>query len=66
MAAARLGVSARQALRLLRRYQVQGAAGLQNRHPGRPANNQLPPGLELRMRGLIRDSYADFGLKLAA
>ena len=66
IAAVRLGVSLRQALRLLRRYQAQGAAGLQNRHQGQPGNNQLPPGLESRVRGLIRDSYADFGPTLAA
>ncbi|CAJ0901343.1 ISNCY family transposase ISBcen27 [Ralstonia mannitolilytica] len=66
IAAVRLGVSVRQALRLLRRYQAQGAAGLQNRHQGQPGNNQLPPGLESRVRGLIRDSYADFGPTLAA
>lgn len=66
IAATRLGVSSRQALRLLRRYQAQGAAGLQNQHQGQPGNNQLPPGLESRVRGLIRDSYADFGPTLAA
>lgn len=66
IAAARLGVSARQALGLLRRYQAQGAADLQNRHQGQPGNHELPPDLESRVRGLIRDSYANFGPTLAA
>lgn len=66
IAATRLGVTSRQALRLLRCYQAQGAVGLQNKHQGQPGNNQLPPGLESRIRGLIRDSYADFGPTLAA
>ncbi|MBX9432475.1 ISNCY family transposase [Ralstonia pseudosolanacearum] len=65
IAATRLGVTSRQALRLLRCYQAQGAVGLQNKHQGQPGNNQLPPGLESRIRGLIRDSYADFGPTLA-
>jgi len=44
IAAVRLGVSVRQALRLLRRYQAQGAAGLQNRHQGgnRATTNYRP------------------------
>ena len=66
IAAARLGLSARQTLRLLRRYQSEGAAGLQNRRQGAPGHRQLPPGLESRVRGRIRDRYADFGPPLAA
>ncbi|MDO3549400.1 helix-turn-helix domain-containing protein, partial [Ralstonia pseudosolanacearum] len=66
IAAARLGLSTRQTLRLLRRYQSEGASGLQNRRQGTPGHRQLPPGLESRIRGLIRDSYADFGPTLAA
>nr|WP_315597766.1 ISNCY family transposase [uncultured Cupriavidus sp.] len=65
IAAARLGLTPRQTRRLLKRYQVQGATGLCNQHQGKPGNNQLPPGLESRVRGLIRDSYADFGPTLA-
>src|SRR5437868_559046 len=63
--AARLGLTTRQTLRLLRRYQALGASGLLNGHQGLPGNNQLPPGVESRVRGLIRDSYADFGPTLA-
>ncbi|WP_235205672.1 helix-turn-helix domain-containing protein [Cupriavidus sp. SK-4] len=65
IAAARLGLSPRQTLRVLRRYQDEGAPGLQNRRQGAPGHRQLPPGLESRVRGLIRDSYADFGPTLA-
>ncbi|WP_407935927.1 helix-turn-helix domain-containing protein [Cupriavidus necator] len=65
IAAARLGLTSRQTLRLLRRYQQHGAAGLLNRHQGQPANNRTPPGLAARALGLIRDNYADFGPTLA-
>jgi hypothetical protein len=65
IAAARLGLTARQTLRLLRHYQTVGAPGLLNGHQGLPGNNQLPPGLESRVRRLIRDTYADFGPTLA-
>ncbi|WP_238587435.1 helix-turn-helix domain-containing protein [Cupriavidus sp. IDO] len=60
VAAARLGLTSRQALRLLRRYQQHGAAGLLNRHQGQPANNRTPSGLAARALGLIRDNYAAY------
>lgn len=59
IAASRLGLTSRQTLRLLRRYQQDGAAGLLNRHHGQLADNRTPPGLAARALGLIRDSYAD-------
>ena len=65
IAASRLGLTPRQTLRLLRRYQQDGAAGLLNRHQGQLANNRTPPGLAARALGLIRDNYADFGPTLA-
>lgn len=65
-AAERLGISARQVRRLVLRPQEDGPAGLTSRKRGRSSNRQLPPGLESRVRGLIRDSYADFGPTLAA
>lgn len=40
IAAARLGLSPRQTLRLLRRYQDEGAPGLQNRRQGAPGHRQ--------------------------
>ncbi|SPA56245.1 protein of unknown function [Cupriavidus taiwanensis] len=64
-AAERLGISARHVRRLVLRLQEDGPSGLVSRKRDRPSNRQLPPGLESRIRGLIRDSYADFGPTLA-
>ncbi|KUE85094.1 integrase [Cupriavidus necator] len=60
-AAEKLGLSRRQVERLVLRYREDGPSGLGSRKRGRDSNRQLPPGLESRVRGLIRDSYADFG-----
>ena len=60
-AAERLGVSARHVRRLVLRLLEDGPSGLVSRKRGRSSNRQLPPGLESRVRGLVRDSYADFG-----
>ncbi|WP_083384526.1 ISNCY family transposase [Cupriavidus sp. USMAHM13] len=65
-AAEKLGLSRRQVERLAQRYRADGPSGLASRKRGRPGNRQLPPGLESRVCGLIRDSYADFGPTLAA
>ncbi len=65
-AAEKLGLSRRQVERLVLRYREDGPIGLGSRKRGRDSNRQLPPGLESRVRGLIRDSYADFGPTLAA
>ncbi|WP_437341758.1 helix-turn-helix domain-containing protein [Cupriavidus basilensis] len=64
-AAEKLGISKRQVERLAARYRQHGAQGLVSRKWGRPGHNQLRPGLESRVRGLIRDTYADFGPTLA-
>ncbi|SOY64329.1 hypothetical protein CBM2589_A70433 [Cupriavidus taiwanensis] len=64
-AAEKLGISKRQVERLAQRYRQDGARGLVSRKWGQPGHHQLPPGLESRVRGLIRDSYADFGPTLA-
>lgn len=64
-AAEKLGISKRQVERLAARYRQHGAQGLVSRKWGQPGHNQLRPGLESRVRGLIRDSYADFGPTLA-
>ena len=65
LAARRLGVSARQLRRLVRRYRDEGPSGLASRSRGQASNHQLPPGLAERALGLIRDRYADFGPTLA-
>ncbi|MFS8981030.1 ISNCY family transposase [Cupriavidus necator] len=64
-AAEKLGISKRQVERLVQRYRQYGPQGLVSRKWGQPGHNQLLPGLESRVRGLIRDSYADFGPTLA-
>ncbi len=64
-AAEKLGISKRQVERLVHRYRQDGPRGLVSRNWGQPGHHQLPPGLESRVHGLIRDSYADFGPTLA-
>lgn len=63
--AARMALSTRQTLRLLKRFEAIGPVALINGRIGRAGHNQLAPGLEARARGLIRDNYADFGPTLA-
>ncbi|QET03932.1 ISNCY family transposase (plasmid) [Cupriavidus pauculus] len=65
-AAEKLGISRRQIERLAQRYREDGPRGLLSRKWGQAGHRQLPPGLESRARGLIRDTYADFGPTLAA
>ncbi|MFC4419689.1 ISNCY family transposase [Cupriavidus pampae] len=65
-AAEKLSLSRRQIERLAVRYRADGPVGLGSRKRGHRSNRQLPPGLESRVRGLIRDTYADFGPTLAA
>ncbi len=64
-AAESLGLSPRQAKRLLKRLKVEGAKGLVSKKVGRPGNHRLPPGLKELALGLIRDHYGDFGPTLA-
>ncbi|MBY4949440.1 ISNCY family transposase, partial [Cupriavidus respiraculi] len=60
-AAEKLGLSRRHVERLVQRYREDGPRGLVSRKWGQPGHRHLPLGLESRVRGLIRDSYADFG-----
>lgn len=64
-AAALMGVSLRQAWRLWKRYQAQGAAGLVHRLRGRPSNRRLPEELRQRIVKRHQERYADFGPTLA-
>ena len=66
LAAERLESTDWQFRRLLVRYRQDGPAGTDIPPLGQPGHNQLPPGVEARARGLIRDSYADAGPTLAA
>ena len=59
-AAKRLGISRRQAGRIVRRYAADGASGLVSRKRGRRSNHQLAPGTAERAITLIRERYPDF------
>ena len=65
-AAGVLGVSLRQAQRLLARYQDGGGAALIHRSRGRTASNRLNDGLRDYVLELVRQNYRDFGPTLAA
>ncbi len=65
-AASQLGISERQAQRLINRYRVSGAEGLVSRKRGQPSNRRLTESLKLRVLKLIRENYSDFGPTLAA
>ena len=65
MAAAVLGMSARQVQRLLRRFRTEGAAAIRHKARGRRSNNRVRDGVRDYALTLIRESYADFGPTLA-
>jgi transposase len=60
-AAERLGLSARQVRRLVRRFAADGAAGLASRQRGRASNRRLSTATQARALALVRERYADFG-----
>lgn len=62
-AATLLGVSTRQLRRLLRAYQAQGASALVSKRRGKPSNRRFDHGFKERVLGLVRERYADFGLR---
>jgi len=64
-AAGVLGVSLRQAQRLLARYRAGGGAMI-HRSRGRPASNRLGPGVQEYVLELVRQNFRDFGPTLAA
>jgi len=57
-AARHMGLSPRQASRLLARYQSLGAQGLIHGNRGRPPHNKLPATLGEQIVGLVEDTYA--------
>ena len=61
-----LGLSYRQTLRVWRRYQGQGDAGLVHRARGRPSPRRTSPALRARILARYRERYGDFGPTLAA
>ena len=64
-AASVLGISERQAYRLLARYQESGGFGLVHKARGRQSNRSHNPGLRKFAVELIKTHYADFGPTLA-
>jgi hypothetical protein len=64
-AAGVLGVSLRQAQRLLARYRAGGGAMI-HRSRGRPASNRSGPGVQRYVLELVRQNFRDFGPTLAA
>jgi transposase len=65
LAAERLGMTARQIRRLVRRYQAEGPLGLLSRLRGQPSNRRMPAERAQLALELIRAHYADFGPTLA-
>jgi transposase InsO family protein len=61
IAAQRLQITARQALRLRKRFAEGGAEAMASRHRGKPSNNQLKEGLAKDVLELVAKRYADFG-----
>ena len=61
-----LGLSRRQAFRLLRGMREGGAASLASKRRGRPRNRRLPTATRDLALALVRAHYADFGPTLAA
>ena len=65
IAAHRLQITARQVLRLRKRFVEGGAGAMVARHRGKPSNNQLEAGTAKTALQLVRERYADFGPTLA-
>lgn len=65
-AAELLGVSGRQAKRILARYRASGDAGLVHRLRGRPSNRHVQPLRKEQALELYRTKYAGYGPTLAA
>jgi transposase len=65
-AAGVLGMSVRQAQRLVARYREGGGGALIHKSRGRPASNRLASGVRELVLELVRQNYRDFGPTLAA
>jgi transposase len=61
-----MGVSYRQAKRVLRRYREQGAAGLVHRNVGRPSGRRVDRSVRQAVLKKYEETYSDFGPTLAA
>ncbi len=65
-AAELMRVSYRQAKRLWKRYQAEGAAGLKHRNAGRASNRRRPVKERKKILKKVQEKYASFGPTLAA
>ncbi len=65
-AAGVLGVSLRQAQRLLAKYRAGGSGAMVHRSRGRLASNRFGAGVQEYVLGLVRQNFRDFGPALAA
>jgi hypothetical protein len=51
---------------LVHAWRGDGDAGLVSRQRGRPSHRRMSEALRARIRGLLKEKYADFGATLAA
>ena len=65
-AAERMGVTRRQASRLLKAFRADGVAGLVSKRRGRPSNRRHLEAFRSTVMTLVAEHYADFGPTLAA
>ena len=56
-----LGISIRQAFRILKRYREEGDEGVIHRSRGKPSNRGYPNKLKEEVIRIYRKSYGDFG-----
>ena len=61
-----LGLSRRQVHRLLKIFQINGAAAIRHKARGRKSNHRIDPGIRDYAIALVKEAYADFGPTLAA
>jgi transposase len=61
-----LGISTRQARRLIKAYREDGGATVIHKHRGKPSNNKSLDGVREYAVELVRRNYSDFGPSLAA
>jgi hypothetical protein len=64
-AAYEMGVTARQAVRIKKRFEANGAEGLVHRSRGMPSNNSCTTEFRRRVLKIYRERYGDFGPTLA-
>ena len=66
MAAHVLGLSRRQAQRLVKTFRSDGAAAIRHKARGRRSNNQINPAIRDYAVALVKERYVDFGPTFAA